>query len=58
MTAELLMAIALLCQTPSGSELKKVAEHQRDCQIRYIQCVNDRVVTSARGLAICVEGKK
>ena len=47
---EILMAIALLCQTQGGHGLKTTYNFQLRCQQQYIQCYYNKVNQPARNM--------
>jgi hypothetical protein len=57
MTAELLIAIALLCQIPNGDrDFYRIKESQKSCQKELITCVSLRQkgTTPAAALGKCI----
>ena len=61
MIAELLVAIALLCQAEYGILMKRDYNDHLTCQQQYINCVKvktEDVNLIARALANCIKEKK
>ena len=61
MTAEILVAIALLCQANNNSSSLRVYDDNLKCQKEYIDCVKvktEDVNLIAKALANCIKDKK
>lgn len=63
MTAELLLTIAALCNTPSDSFYKSLALAHLQCQQHYVTCVKSKMAKAVFGsesfvLADCVLERK
>ncbi len=59
MTAELLMAVAMLCQVHGSDSSAQVAARQASCQKAFLQCMLTKLEFSAiNALGQCVVEKK
>jgi hypothetical protein len=65
MTAEILMAIAMLCQIHPATgtmaftfDPKTLAEFQHKCQAEYIRCMKSKTNPYVENLATCIEESK
>lgn len=60
MTAEILIAIAMLCQIPKAGGFNSVSYTQLQCQKHYIDCVKlktEKLDQLGKALANCVKEK-